>query len=171
MNLAYTEKDKREHIRELQHYLRYLAFHNEVPMVIPDGIYGKETKSAVMDFQKQHGILPTGDTDNETWDKIVYEYNLISPYYKPPDRTAPFTDSFAVIKHGDNGDTVFIIQIMLDTVSKNANSVPRINIDGFYGDQTENAIKKYQSLSGLSPTGETDIKTWNMLSKSYNSLR
>lgn len=165
--MPYTEKDRKEHIKELQHYLRYIAIFNGENGIIPDGIYSDETKNAVTEFQKNSGIFPTGEVDNETWDRIVFEYNLIAPYYEKSGSISPFYDNFAVIKKGDSGDIVYFIQIMLNSVG--GSGIPIIIIDGFYGDETENAVKKYQSLRGVMPTGETDIFTWNMLAESYSA--
>ena len=163
--MPYTQKDRKEHIKEIQKYLRYIAIHNGRNGIIPDGIYSDETKDAVTEFQKNSGIFPTGEIDNETWNRIILEYNLIAPYYEKSVAVSPFRDNFAVIKKGDTGDIVYFIQIILNSIGEN--SIPVVIIDGFYGDETENAIKKYQSLRGIDPTGETDIFTWNMLAESY----
>lgn len=54
--MAYTEQDRRNHIRELQQYLYSLSFLDEtLPRVIPDGIYGRQTALAVRAFQQKTG--------------------------------------------------------------------------------------------------------------------
>ena len=54
--MAYTEQDRRNHIRELQQYLYSLSFLDEtLPRVIPDGIYGRQTALAVRAFQQKNG--------------------------------------------------------------------------------------------------------------------
>lgn len=164
--MPYTEKDRKEHIKELQQYLRYIEMHDGKSVIIPDGIYGDNTRNSVTAFQKEKGFEPTGVVDNETWDNITKEYNLIIPFYETPRSIHPFKDNFSVIRKGDAGDVVYFIQIMLSVMEKN--DIPYPQIDGIYGDETEDAIKKYQSLSGLTPTGETDIFTWNNLSENYS---
>lgn len=164
--MPYTEKDRKEHIKELQQYLRYIDIHNGKSGIIPDGIYGENTRNSVTEFQKNKGFEPTGIVDNETWDSIIEEYNLIIPFYETPSSIFPFRDNFSVIKKGDTGDVVYFIQIMLSVMKKD--DIPYPKIDGIYGDETEEAVKKYQSLSGLTPTGETDIFTWNNLSENYS---
>ena len=62
-------------IRSLQTMLRVIA--EDQPghvRIIPDGIYGPETMSAVSVFQRKHGLPPTGITNQETWETIVAEY-------------------------------------------------------------------------------------------------
>ena len=62
-------------IRSLQTMLRVLAEQDDrYETLIPDGIYGKATLSAVARFQQNHGLNVTGITDQDTWDAIVAEY-------------------------------------------------------------------------------------------------
>ena len=62
-------------IRSLQTMLRVIAEQDGVsPTVIPDGIYGPSTFSAVSHFQRQHGLPVTGITNQDTWERIVAEY-------------------------------------------------------------------------------------------------
>ena len=67
-------------IRSLQTMLRVIAENDPShERIIPDGIYGPETVSAVSTFQRIHGIPVTGITDNQTWDTVVelYEEALV----------------------------------------------------------------------------------------------
>ena len=96
--MPYTEKDRKEHIKELQQYLRYIEMHDGKSGIIPDGIYGENTRNSVTAFQKNKGFEPTGVVDNETWDSIIEEYNLIIPFYETPSSISPFRDNFSVIK-------------------------------------------------------------------------
>ena len=65
--MAYTEQDRRNHIRELQQYLYSLSFLDEtLPRVIPDGIYGRQTALAVRAFQQKNGLRPNGETNRAT---------------------------------------------------------------------------------------------------------
>ena len=41
--MAYTELQKQQHIRELQGYLHGISHIQQLPHVIPDGIYGEKT--------------------------------------------------------------------------------------------------------------------------------
>ena len=52
--MAYTDDQKTRHISELQRYLYSISHYNEnIPRVMPDGIYGLETQEAVRAFQKE----------------------------------------------------------------------------------------------------------------------
>ena len=62
-------------IRSLQTMLRVLGEDDDMlKNVVPDGIYGDQTRNAVYHFQRTHGIPPTGVTDQTTWDAIYAEF-------------------------------------------------------------------------------------------------
>ncbi|MCD7958286.1 MAG: peptidoglycan-binding protein [Ruminococcus sp.] len=73
--MAYTETQKREHIREIQGYLHALS-HVEQDLIHigADGFYGKETTQAVETFQKKYVLPIMGTVTPETWNAIVYTY-------------------------------------------------------------------------------------------------
>ena len=55
-------------IRSLQTMLRVLAEQDDrYDTLVPDGIYGSATQSAVSKFQRIHGLPVTGITDHLTW--------------------------------------------------------------------------------------------------------
>lgn len=169
--MAYTEKDKSNHIKEIQTYLRGIAAsEGNLPLIIPDGIYGEQTRKAVEMFQLEHGLAVTGEVDNTTWDEIVDEYTKLRASIDTPSCILPFPDASKVLNKGDSGYDVYFLQIMVCAISEFAENIPRAPITGFYDSETEIAIKKYQSLADLDQTGATDVLTWNMLARSFNSF-
>ena len=55
-------------IRSLQTMLRVLAEDDRtLPTVVPDGIYGQETITAISAFQRRAGLPVTGIANQETW--------------------------------------------------------------------------------------------------------
>jgi peptidoglycan hydrolase-like protein with peptidoglycan-binding domain len=71
--------DKNKAIRELQFFLRLLAFNNKsIPLIGIDGIFGNETSSAVAAFQALFGLEPNGVVDFTTWIRIFDEYIKIT---------------------------------------------------------------------------------------------
>ena len=57
------------------------------------------------------------------------------------------------LEMGDRGDAVMALQRTLNTVVK---PVPRLGVDGDYGDRTRRAVLSAQRLLGLAPTGIAD---------------
>ena len=66
----------------------------------------------------------------------------------------------------------YIIQMQkyLRALSYEYNEIPTVAVNGIFDVQTEKALKSFQSLSGLEPTGEADPVTWDLLRKQYNIL-
>jgi peptidoglycan hydrolase-like protein with peptidoglycan-binding domain len=66
-------------IYQLQNALRTLHFAGMILMeLIPDGIYGEQTKKAVMEFQEKFRLPITGICNYETWREIMKEYTEIT---------------------------------------------------------------------------------------------
>lgn len=69
------EGSRGRYVFRLQEYLRKVATVNtNIPQIALDGIFGSETKRAVMSFQKEYGLDITGIVDDQTWDKLYDEY-------------------------------------------------------------------------------------------------
>ena len=160
--MAYTNSQMRQHIYELQTYLYAISmFNNNIPQIIPSGIYDSETAAAVRTFQREYGLPATGNTDPATWNKIVnvYRADLNSapvPYHVYPSASY-------VVRRGDNGPIVYILQTMLDNIGKSYDNAPCVDICGNYDNATVDAVKAFQRRVGLSQTGVVNSATWNML--------
>lgn len=46
-------------------------------------------------------------------------------------------------------------------------SVPLVNPDGIYGDETRESVRRFQTDNGISPTGRVDLHTWNEIYRAY----
>ena len=68
--------DKGAAVFEIQSALRLLSKENVRirPILTPDGIFGDETKLAVISFQRYIGMKETGIVDHETWEAIFNNY-------------------------------------------------------------------------------------------------
>lgn len=66
--------DRVQNVIELQAAIRKLHGNcNAVPLINPDGLFGKETENAVFAAQSFFGLPQTGEVDFETW-KLIFEY-------------------------------------------------------------------------------------------------
>ena len=67
--------DRGEKVEHLQYMLSVLSeFISEVPPVKVDGIFGEETRQAVLGFQRFIGIPQTGSVGDLTWDEIYDQF-------------------------------------------------------------------------------------------------
>ena len=151
-------------IRSLQTMLRVLAEDDRsLPTVVPDGIYGQETITAVSAFQRRAGLPVTGIANQETWDAIVSAYE---PALIRVDRAVPIEiimDPGKVYRRGDSSANLYLLQAMLSFLSRYHNTIGTPGQGGVLDSPTSEALAAFQLLAGLPPTGELDKVTWKYL--------
>lgn len=73
---------------------------------------------------------------------------------------------------GSAGDDVKSLQIYLNRISRNYPAIPKISVaDGVFGVATEEAVKKFQSIFGLAPTGVVNESTWYKITYIFTSVK
>ena len=164
--MAFTDRQKREHISELQRNLYDISFVNEkIPPIIPDGIYGKETAQAVKAFQYANNLDATGEADSQTWTAIM-------DYCKSLKRPMSI---FVIPKNFDLSlnspkDMIYIIQVMLNRLSEDFHNFPQIEINGLYSSEMKKALANFSEISGAN-CEKFDVNAWNMLAELYNARK
>lgn len=68
---------------------------------------------------------------------------------------------------GSTGDKVEQIQDQLNAISNNYPLIPKIAVDGIYGERTQNAVSVFQDVFGLPETGIVDYRTWYKIQEIY----
>lgn len=68
---------------------------------------------------------------------------------------------------GTTGEPVITIQEQLDRIRKNYPALPQITVDGIFGENTSAAVKAFQDIFNLNPTGIVDYPTWYKISQIY----
>ena len=151
-------------IRSLQTMLRVLAEDDRtLPIVVPDGLYGPETITAVTAFQRRVGLPVTGIANQDTWDAIVQAYE---PALIRIDKAAPIEiimDPGKVYRRGDSSANLYLLQAMLRFLSRYHTDIGAPSETGVLDSPTEEALAAFQLLAGLPPTGELDKITWKYL--------
>lgn len=151
-------------IRSLQTMLRVLAERDDKYFrVIPDGIYGPQTMSAVTAFQRNHGLPVTGVTDQITWETIVaaYEPALIELVEAQP--VDIILNPGQVLRRGESSPYLYVAQALLLVLSQTYASVGTPSQSGILDAVTSDSLASFQALSGLPTTGELDKITWKQL--------
>lgn len=129
-------------VREIQ------TLHNQRVMdkdhIKVDGKFGYGTAVAIYKFQKARGLKPTGTVGITTMNRLKNKPAKIN--------TRPWI--FLRKDTNKHADTERL-QTFLNTLPGVS-----IKVDGFYGERTEAAVKKFQRLVGLVPeTGNVNAKT------------
>ena len=71
------------------------------------------------------------------------------------------------LRRGDSGDAVTVIQRELNTIARNYPAIPRVTVDGVFGESTERSVRTFQQIFGLTPDGVVGQGTWNKLVMLY----
>lgn len=69
---------------------------------------------------------------------------------------------------GSSGEDVRQIQEQLNVISDVYSAIPKIDlVDGIYGEETQEAVRKFQSVFGLPQTGIVNYRTWYKIQEIY----
>ena len=68
---------------------------------------------------------------------------------------------------GSSGEKVRQMQQHLNVISNSYPLIPKIEEDGIFGPQTEEAVKTFQRVFKLTPDGIVGFKTWYKISEIY----
>ncbi len=148
--MEYYETEIGRPIFNLQTFLRSISKVNEnIYPVIPDGIFGEDTKRSVESFQLAYNLPVTGEVNSDTWEKIISEYEK---YIKslPSENGVNIITSEKVIYFGENDSALLIVQAMIFSLSKLFSNIPSVEITGIYDEKTKSAIIITKELFGLS---------------------
>ena len=109
---------------------------------VADGVFGVETQEALKAFQKNNGITPDGVAGANTIRKI-------NGSAKAATRVTPSPEpKKLVLREGDTGDAVFILQARLFELGYYTG-----RIDGRFTAETTEAVKAFQKANGLGADG------------------
>ncbi len=155
-------------VRNLQTMLRVIAETDELqPSVIPDGIYGPQTVTAVSTFQRRNGLPITGITDQDTWEQIVAAHKPALVAVGPVEPLEIILEPRQVIRQGEGNPNLYLVQAMLIVMSQTYSSITAPAVTGILDIPTANALSEFQVLTLLPATGELDRETWRNLALHY----
>jgi len=172
--------DRSDDVKKMQERLIELGYLGGTA----DGVYGFNTRRAVILFQKEHGLTPDGDAGRVTL-TFLYEYegarrNPDAPDLTPtPPPTEPPAET-PTAPSGEPGTTVIPTTVPTEappTITPNkaykllnygdtGNDVKKLQqrlielgylndkADGKYGNNTRNAVRAFQQAHGLAADGE-----------------
>ena len=155
-------------VRSLQTMLRVLAEDDRnLFSLIPDGIYGNQTRQAVTAFQRKYGIPATGVVNQETWDRITAEHSPALVRLGPAEPLRLILNPNQIIRRGEAHPYLFLVQGMLTTLAEIYGSILVPSMSGVLDMPTSESLASFQELSSLPQTGELDKITWKHLALQY----
>lgn len=139
-----------------------------------NGIFGADTRDAVIEFQRTFDLVSDGIVGRSTWYEILRVYNAVKRLNELNSEQITFDEIPIVfpidLRIGSAGNTVKAIQYFLNYVAIYDNSVPEIAIDGYFGERTEAAVQAFQAASDIPVTGIMDEDTFTRLYDTYISI-
>lgn len=139
-----------------------------------DGIFGADTRQAVIEFQKIFDLDADGIVGKASWYKILFVYNAVKRLSELNSEGLTFDEVERQFPQklsiGSQGDAVRLVQYFLDYVALYVSSVPSVVIDGIYGKNTAKAVQAFQNKYDIAVTGEIDELTYSVLYDVYRGL-
>ena len=164
-------KDTRTNTFNLQQALQKISeSDSDIPFLNTDGIYGDETTEAVRKYQEKYNLPQTGKADYETWESIQELYRSLLELTEEALPFHVFPTEILTVKQGDSGDVVIVIQLMLNLFATKYANLKSVRVTGQYGSETADAVRNFQKLTELTPTGEVNRPTWNEMTRLYRSF-
>ena len=144
-----------------------------IPKINPaTGVFDESTEESVKEFQRIFNLSPDGVVGKATWYKLVYLYVGVLRLAELVSEGQTFYGvqfQFpGVLREGDRGGEVRIVQYMLALLAEFDNVLLPIQTDGVFGPGTTQAVRQYQTLVGLTPDGVVGRETWNSIYRSYS---
>ncbi len=146
-----------------------------IPKIYPtDGIFARETEEAVRAFQRIFDLTPDGIVGRATWYAVLRIFaavkrlsELNSEGLRLEDISSAFPD---VLQIGTQSVGVQNLQYMLAYIAQYVNTVPAIPVTGYFGTQTENAVRAFQRTYGLTVDGIVGRATWDAVYDVYRGI-
>lgn len=165
-----SEGDNGIPVTTIQYYLSIIAYFNNALEPVPrTAYYGGETVAAVERFQEFYGLPVTGIVDNDTWNTIsrIYTETVASLPEGYQGTNAKLYPGY-FLTEGMRNESVRDLQSYLTLISQTIPEIPQVSITGYFGEQTENAVREFQRLFSLPVSGAVGPATWSAIANQYD---
>ncbi len=159
-------------VAALQYYLNVIAYFNSNLNLFPiSEVFDDNTENAVRLFQTFYGLEQNGIVDRDVWDKITEVY-LDAVNSLPEEYEGGYAKVYPgyFLTTGMSGENVRDLQTYLSAIAKNTGKIPDVEIDGYYGENTRDAVYTFQNINGLPLTGSVGPSTWQRIAMQYDDI-
>lgn len=161
------------YIQLLQYFLSIVgAYYDELPRLPDiDGIFGPQTRNAVIAYQKMMGLPQTGVVNQETWNALISTYQAVVRI-RPIEEWLPGTVGFPNIflVEGMSGEEVRRAQELINIIARGYPAVGTVTVDGAFGPATRASVVAIQKQLGLPETGAIGPLTWEGMNDLAESI-
>ena len=163
-------------VRSIQNRLNRISVnYPAIPKIANvNGFFDLNTENAVREFQRIFNLTPDGIVGKATWYRIQYLYNNIKRLNSLNAEGITAGDISLqfprVLRPGDTGTGVDVIQYLLNYVAQFENSIAPFEQSGVYDKSTEDAVTAFQKLYGLRVDGIVGEETYSALYDAYRGI-
>lgn len=120
----------------------------------------------------QWGSKSLGDQGYSTIN-ILKNYYGSDIFLKTANRVSGIPSSFpgTNLQVGSSGPAVRTIQQQLNAISNNFPAIPKLKVDGVFGQKTKASVQKFQEIFNLPPNGIVDYPTWYRISDIFVAVK
>lgn len=159
-------------VSNLQYFLSYLSqFYSTIQKVNIDGFYGNETRQSVISAQNTFGLVEDGTVGELTWNAIYDAYKGIVaqiPLQYVEGNVLPYPG--ILLRMGSDNDSVLLLQQYINVIAQVYPEVNSVELTGYFGAQTDRAVRAIQTLSGLEANGLVGAITWSAITSLYSDI-
>lgn len=123
--------------------------------------------SSCPNWMTQWGSKNLGDQGYSAEEILRYFYGNITIATAPQVEGNPQSYPGTPLRIGSSGSAVRSIQQWLNRISNNYPLIPKVAVDGNYGEQTANAVRTFQQIFNLTADGVVGKSTWYEISRIY----
>lgn len=146
-------------VKALQEGLKELGYYTKAI----DSKYGSGTATAVRNFQEKNSLTVNGIADGNMQALLFEGQPLNARGVKTNTKTLPNIEG-VTIRPGDQGDAVMAVQQILTNLKLYSG-----NLDGKYGQKTQEAVRAFQRANKLKVDGIIGAKTYSALAGSQQT--
>lgn len=123
--------------------------------------------SSCPNWMTQWGSKNLGDQGYSAEYILRYFYGDISIATAPQVEGNPQSYPGTALSVGSSGSAVRTVQTWLNRISNNYPLIPKVAVDGRYGESTANAVRTFQQIFNLTADGVVGKSTWYEISRIY----
>ncbi|WP_102049656.1 peptidoglycan-binding domain-containing protein [Pygmaiobacter massiliensis] len=163
-NIVSRAGDQGAVVKSMQQHLGYVrTLYTAIQSLSFDGIYGSGSTASLRQFQPQFGLTADGSYGKQSFGMLKSAASSIE--VGNPLRVTTRYPGY-VLTVGSSGDNVRFVQSYLSALG---GSIPKLTIDGQYGNATKNAVMQFQASKGLKIDGVVGSTTWSALIVAFNA--
>ena len=171
--MSYIDLTSRENaVLQIQRMLRDINYYyyDDTGLGVT-GIYDTPTRLAVMSFQRDMGITPSGRVDIETWEMLNSSHIAILNERNGPRSVYlfPTRGGYEIVPESENG-IIYTLQYMLNEISIKNDEGGTLQMTGKYDTQTQNGVRAFKRRHLLGDNTVLDTPTLNRIFDEYEAV-